>query len=382
MGIGCGISRDGYLRLAIALFLLVLLPAKGRAEDLQVQELERKVRERDQVILELLERVEALERRVGVERGATGSAGAPAGGLEEASGVDAGSEPGTIVVSEGEAERALERSLTREGALLLPEGVLEIEPGFSYSRREDAAPSFVVSGGGTVAAQTERNIDSVTADLAMRLGLPWDSQVEIGVPYRWSEVESVTNTGFSPVDSASESGSALGDLRLGFAKTLLREGLHRPDLVGRVTWDTESGEKSDNGVALGGGFQELRGSLTAIKRQDPIAFIGGLSYQYTFEDEQVQPGAAFGANFGSFIALSPETSLRFLLSATYQDETELSGRRVDGSDRTIGAFLVGGSTLLAPGVLMNLSAGIGLTDDADDFSFSLSLPIRLDSPLF
>jgi hypothetical protein len=52
------------------------------------------------------------------------------------------------------------------------------------------------------------------------------------------------------------------------------------------------------------------------------------------------------------------------------------GREIDGSDRNIGTFVVGGSTLLARGTLLNLSAGIGLTDDADDFSLSLSLPIR------
>jgi hypothetical protein len=35
-----------------------------------------------------------------------------------------------------------------------------------------------------------------------------------------------------------------------------------------------------------------------------------------------------------------------------------------------------GSTLLARGTLLNLSVGIGLTKDADDFSITLSLPIR------
>jgi hypothetical protein len=135
-------------------------------------------------------------------------------------------------------------------------------------------------------------------------------------------------------------------------------------------------------VSLGGGFHELRGSLTAIKRQDPIVFVGGLAYEHTFEEGPVQPGPAVSAGFGSFIALSPETSLRLLLSAAYQDETELSGNKIDGSDRTIGTFVVGGSTLLATGTLLNLSAAIGLTDDADDFSISLSLPIRLGRRLY
>jgi hypothetical protein len=374
------------LRLSLVAFVLTLFTAAAQAQDTREQELERKLQERDTVITELLERVEALERRVGVPR--------PSAAPTEISGQDAartterdlaqGSEraPGVVVVEEGAAERALERSLSREGALLLSSGILEVEPGFTYARQEDTTPSFVSSGGQLLAGEIERNADSITADLALRLGLPWDSQLEIGLPYRWREVESVTNVNFAPIDSSIQSAAGLGDVRVGLAKTLLREGLWRPDLVGRFTWDSDTGDVSDNGVSLGAGFHELQGSLTAIKRQDPIAFVGGLSYEHSFKSAQLQPGPTVSANFGGFIALSPETSLRLLLSGAYQDEAELSGSEIDGSDRTIGTFVVGGSTLLAPNTLLNLSAGIGLTDDADDFSITLSLPIRFSGPLY
>jgi hypothetical protein len=148
----------------------------------------------------------------------------------------------------------------------------------------------------------------------------------------------------------------------------------RPDLVGRLTWDTDTGDADV--------FDELRASLTAIKRQDPVTFIGGLSYQYAFENGPIQPGSSISASFGSLVALSPETSMRFLFSGTYQDETERSGRTINGSERTFATFVIGGSTLLGSGTLFNLSAGIGLTDDADDFSITLSLPIRLGSKLY
>lgn len=370
--------------LILAALALTLFAAAAQAQETNEQELRRKLEERDKVISELLDRVEALERRVGVHGPATGAAAAPEPDAAPAAGTDAAADseraPGTVVVDEETAERALERSLTREGALLLPPGVLEVEPSFTYARREESTPSFISSGGMVLAGETERNADSLTADLALRLGLPWDSQLEVGIPYRWREVETVTNLGFAPIDSSTDSGAGAGDLRVGLAKTLFREGLWRPDLVARVTWDTDTGAASDNGVPLGGGFHEVRGSLTAIKRQDPIAFVGGLSYEHSFEKDLVQPGPTVSANFGGFIALSPETSLRLVLSGGYQDETELSGSAVAGSDRVLGTFLVGGSTLLAPGTLLNLSAGIGLTDDADDFSITLSLPIRFGGP--
>jgi hypothetical protein len=379
------------LQFGLAAFVLTLSPLVAQAQDEQhTQELERKLQERDKVILELLKRVEALERRVGVDHATAESGKIPADAqdqvetpsTEKTPAESPEGKPGMVIVEEGEAERALERSLTRAGALLLSPGVLEVEPGFTYARKEDSTPQLFESNGQIFATETKLNSDSLTADVALRLGLPWDSQLEIGLPYRWREVESITTVDLAPTDSSSLSGSGLGDMRLGFAKTLLREGLWRPDLIGRITWDTDSGKLEDNGVSLGGGFHELRGALTAIKRQDPIVFVGGLSYEHSFEEDQIQPGPIVSANFGTFIALSPETSLRFLFSGAYRDESELSGNEIVGSDQTLASFIVGGTTLLAPGDLLNLSIEIGLTDDADDFAISLSLPVRFGRRLF
>ncbi len=257
-----------------------------------------------------------------------------------------------------------------------------MEPGVIFARQEVSTPSLFIADDQLVAAETELNSNSLTADMELRLGLPWDSQVELGLPYRWRGLESINSVGFLPTESSSRSGSGLGDVRLGLAKTLLREGLWRPDIVGRITWDTASGGREDNGVPLGGGFNEIRGSLSAIKRQDPIAFVGGLSYEYSFEDSQFLPGPILAASFGSFVALSPETSMRFIFSGGYQYESEMAGDTIPGSDRTLGTFVVGGTTLLAPGLLLNLAVNIGLTDDADDFGISVSLPIRFDSLLY
>jgi hypothetical protein len=378
--------------------MLALCATIAHADDTRVHELERNLRERDKVIMELLDRVEALEQRVGVRRASAGSAGAGAGGAGAggagAGGAGAGGAgaaigtataasraPGAVVADRASAERALERSLTRQGALLLPAGVLEIEPGLSYTRREDAAPTLVTSNGALFAGEVRRNVDSLGADFGLRLGLPWDSQLEIGIPYSRHRIGSVSTLGFEPTASSALSASGLGDVRLGFAKTLVREGLWRPDLVGRLTWDTRTGS-TRNGVSLGSGFHELSASLTAIKRHDPVAFIGGLSYRHAFERDQVRPGSAISANFGAAVALSPETSLQFALGAAHQRGTEFSGRGVAGTSRTVGTFTVGGSTLLGRGVLLNVSAGIGLTRDADDFSIMVSLPIRLDKALF
>lgn len=377
-----------YLQWILFFSVLALFPWEANAGSNTIQELKDQLQERDKVILELLERVEALEQRVGVkstaEKPGDASAHAPEAPEKKGGKTLESTEkaPGVVVVEEGAAERALSRSLTREGAFLLPPGILEVEPSLRYTRQEDATPRLFTSNNQLLAGETEQNINAITADLAVRLGLPWDSQLEMGLPYRYREVESVNNIGFASTGSTTQSAAAFGDLRVGLAKTILRESLWRPDLVARITWDTNSGKFSENGLSLGGGFNEFRGSLTAIKRQDPIAFVGGLSYEHSLEEDQIEPGPAISANFGSFIALSPETSIRLLVSGAYQNETRLSGDDIDGSDRTIASLVLGGATLLAPGTLLNIALEIGLTEDADDFAITMSLPFRFDKRLY
>ena len=350
--------------------LFVLITSLAQAEESQTPILQKQLQQRDQVIIELLERVDALEKRTGVQRRTDKSSESSKENIVTTSDTESAQAPGAVIVSEADAERALERSLTVEGALLLPSGILEIEPGFSYVRREDTAPGFTTIGPDVFASETEVNANIYTASLTLRWGLPWQSQLEIGQVYRRSETEAVTRISFAPVDSSYQTTSDWGDLRVGFAKTLLREDLSVPDLVGRITWDSDSGGTNS--------FEELQLSLTAIKRQDPVTFIAGLGYQHTFEKHSTEPGKIISTNFGGLIALNPETSMRFIFSALRQSERKQSGTEIAATDRTAASFITGGSVLLARGILLNLSIGMGLTDDAEDFSLAVSLPIRIN----
>lgn len=360
------------------LLLFILVTSLVQAEESQTPSLLQKLQQRDQVIIELLERVEVLEKELGVQPARSKKREKPDTDTQTQSQLQTINKdaPGVVVVDENMAERALERSLTRDGVLLLPSGVFEIEPRFAYARQENSTPSFVMSGGNVISSETERNSDSVTTGLSLRIGLPRDSQLEIGIPYRWRRTETVTNVNFVPIETSTRSGNGFGDVRITYAKTLLSEDTTYPDVIGRLTWDTDTGEISDNGISLGGGFHEIQASLSFIKREDPVVFVSGLSYEYTFEENEIKPGATIAANVGSYIALSPQTSLNLVLALAYDDETKIAGNAIEGSDRVIGTLIVGGSTLISRGTLLNLSVGVGLTDDADDFSITVSLPIR------
>ena len=357
-----------FLLCLTAICLPALMPRVCLSEETTIPELEKQIKLRDEAIIELLERVDALEKRTGVKHKTdkhNDSSLPKDNNLPDKQSAQA---PGAVVVEEGDAERALERSLTAVGALLLPAGVLEIEPGLAYTRYENNTPGFTTIGTDVFVSETEVNTNVYTASLQLRWGIPWQSQLEISKNYRKIENEAVSNINFVPATSNSKTRSEQGDLRIGLATTLLHEDLSLPDLVGRITWDSDS-EGDDS-------FEELQISFTAIKRQDPVTFLGGLAYRKTFEKNDIEPGTVASMSLGSLLALNPETSMRFIFSASSQGETRRDGVELEGSNRFAASFITGGSSLLARGILLNLSLGIGLTDDAEDFSVALSLPIR------
>lgn len=386
--------------------------AEPGLEDLQRQlkESHRQLEQRDEVINDLVRRVGELERRAAASA-VTTEPGAPAvrgtlpaslrpqppraapgrrpllaqqpGDPSAAPPPPAkpGQEPGAVEVDEQAAERALERTLVAGGALLLPFGQAEFEPSFNYTRRENGIPTLVDVGGDLVGGDQDQKRDEMTAALGLRVGLPWDTQLELSLPWNTVYEQRTVNVGAGARVTEGDTGSAIGDVTVGLAKTLVREKGWRPDVIARVTYDSNTGEKFDNGVPLSGGFHDVRGSVTAVKRQDPLAFVGTLAYQHSFEDDELQPGDQYTLSLGTILAVSPQTSLRFLLQQQFVDSAEIDGQELNNSDQRVANAQIGLSTTLGRGLLFDIVGGIGLTDDSPDYFLGLSLPYRFVVPV-
>ena len=80
------------------------------------------------------------------------------------------------------------------------------------------------------------------------------------------------------------------------------------------------------------------------------------------------------------IRILAENSLTFSLNQSYYEELELNGHNIEGSDRLASSFNIGLSTIIGPRTLLPLNVSVGLTEDASDYGFEISLPIRFDSP--
>lgn len=290
--------------------------------------------------------------------------------------------PGSFEVDENAAQRALERTLVQSGALLLPKGLVEIQPFVTYARREREVeilqiPLTVDSRGRIplVSESTRRNEFDMGANVLV--GLPFESQLELRIPYRsvnQSVVESRLN---SP--TTENTGNSIGDIRIGLAKTVFHETEWLPDLIGRLTWDTATSDISSNGVAMGSGFNDFIASLTALKRQDPLAFTATVAYQASLERQGIKPGDQATLAFGATLAASPQTSLSIGLQQTYIKALRQNGVQF-GSDRVSSAFTFGGSSTIGRNLFVSLTGGIGLTNDSPDYFFNIMLPFRFDAP--
>jgi hypothetical protein len=331
-------------------------------------DLQRQLQERDAIINDLMRRVEALERQLSTQR-------APAAPPTPDRGVTPGVRAPAPAEEEEAVARALERTLVIQGGLLLPPFTYEIGPTFNYASTRTDQLDIV---GDLVTPVTTRR-DFLDASLVMRAGLPYGSQADVRIPFVWDSTET---SSFGQSTSRQDAG--LGDIEIGLSKQLLYEREWMPDLLASVRWRSTTGRADFNSTGrIGGtglGFDALSGSLTAVKRQDPLVFLGSLSYTHFFDENrngiEFGLGDAIGARGDAFLAASPDTSLRFGLVTDFLQKSEINGAKVAGSDRVESVFEVGVSSILTRALLADFGVGIGLTEGAPDFVVTLSLPYR------
>ena len=79
---------------------------------------------------------------------------------------------------------------------------------------------------------------------------------------------------------------------------------------------------------------------------------------------------------GAILAVSPDTSLSFLLDFHYKPDDRLDDKAVVGSDETVAVLQLGLGRVISRSVLLNVTAAMGLTSDSPNFQLGLSMPIR------
>ncbi|MGE0653878.1 MAG: hypothetical protein AB7P12_19345, partial [Alphaproteobacteria bacterium] len=267
------LAVSGALRQAAA--AAPVTAAEDQSVDRRMKEMQRRLDERDVLIHELLKRVALLEARELAQRNSSGKE-QPRGGLGGTGGAEppvtshpagtaASGAAGHAPRAEDAVERALERTLVRQGSLVLPPFAIEIEPAFRYGF---ASNRGLEVGDGLLVDRHVRQ-DRIDASLGVRLGLPWRSQLGVTVPYVNDRAQ-VTHAGFA-TETAKADG--LGDLGIALSKQLTSEGVVRPDLVATVGYRASTGKRVGavgGGLAPAMGSDTIEGALNWVKRNDPL----------------------------------------------------------------------------------------------------------------
>jgi hypothetical protein len=335
-------------------------------------ELTEALKQRDEVIAALQARVTALEQ---ASRTAQNT---PVPPQNESAPVQVAT---ATPADDEENLQALSETLLQRGGLVLAPWKFEVIPSFAYSNRLVQGLALVQTPEGipTVVDQRLRE-DQIRGTMALRLGLPWSSQIDVHVPYNWIRKSRALGDG----SSALNKGSGLGDVEVALSHQFLQEKGGRPGLVAGASWRFSTGQDPFRtrvaSIATGSGTDQIRGRVTLIKRSDPLVFFGTASYSHDFASKQsfgtVQNGDSIGLQLGMVLSLNPDTSMTFGVSQEFRGRTRLDRDPVPGTDTLSSSLLLGIGQVLSPNLLLDVSLGVGLTRDSPDYVFQISLPFR------
>jgi len=287
--------------------------------------------------------------------------------------------PGQFDVSEEAAQRALERALVQTGAALLPSGTFEFVPTLTYQYQRASTPGQIAltTGGSVLITENVARSHQLEANALMRAGLPWGMQAEIGVPWDYKRLSVASRVNGAGLSEQVTDVTGLGDPTFSLTKQVLTESDVRPGLFLSAGWNSNFGQVKHH-IPLGTGFNEVLAGVTAVKRQDPLVFTGGFTYEKTLEHNGLTPGDQYIGTLAMLMAVSPETSLRFNQQVTFGREATFHGKAIPGSEKTAGTFSFGLLSILGRGLVVDFTAGIGETPDAPNFFVQLGFPIRLN----
>ena len=324
----------------------------------------------------------------------------PAGAQPSPEGPQPVAPGGTAEEERPQSEKPPEQLLVERGGVLLPAGVLQLEPSIEYdyySNNNVAINGFTIFDaiviGNVRVDSLNRNI--VTAAATARYGLIDRVQIEARVPYLYRKDSTTFGIGTNTEQQYQNEGTGLGDVQGTVSyQPIIGDGSLIPDVILRTTARFPTGESAfDIGTEdignsrtvlkrppTGSGFYGVGAGFTLVWRVDPVVFFGGFSYTANLSDDQgavgnIDPGDVYEFFGGINVALSELVSMNLSFDDQLVSSTTQNGNKVLNSDLNDARLILGTSVGVAPGTTLTFNAAAGLTNDSPDFAFTISLPI-------
>lgn len=288
--------------------------------------------------------------------------------------------------------------------VLTPKGALILEPSLQYSNSSNKRISlngYTIIPAITIGLIDVESIsrDTYIAALSTRYGLTNRLELELKVPYVYRNEESSTSPYATDtnIEDVRLDGHDLGDIEFGLRYQLNRPrsgpfyiaGLRIKSDTGTSPFEvsTDSDTLMPKELATGSGFWGVETSLSAIFASDPVVFFGSINYFWNIERDvetadgenyEIDPGDAYGFNFGMGLSLNERASF----SVGY-DHSIISKSKLDGEtmpDQTtihVGSLQLGYAYRLTEKSNLNLSFSIGVTESAPDVQLTLKMPTTM-----
>ena len=363
-----------------------------------------------QLIEEQRRRVDALMRELtgrGLPpTGAAQASGAPTG---DASGqmAQAGSPPQPVGEAPAPSEQLPQTAqIFAEPTVLTRAGGFTLEPSLQYIYSSDnrvALVGFTIIPAITIGLIDIRRVarEAWYAAFTARYGVTSRFELEAKVPWVYSETSTITRPLATPsvTDSTFDSsGSGIGDVELGARYQFnafrgdnmvyiggLRVRLPTGKGVFDVNYDPTTNLQTEN--PTGSGFYSIQPGISFVYPSDPAVFFGGLAYTYSPSRDvgngfgTIKPGGVTDLSFGMGLALNERASFSFGFQLSVVGESKQSGdfdplRTLgDTGTQTLGTARFGLTYAFTRRTALNLTLGIGVTDETPGLELTARVPI-------
>lgn len=383
---------------------------------------------------QLMRRVQVLENRVGAaappaSRPAAGATqGVPKAAVPSGSPAPAGASAQAAVAGTGTAEPPTRKSPGASRGvedLLLEEHTFfdqkfSAEVGFElahFDRSQLVLNGFLALDAiflGDIGID-EIDSDIFTTNFTGRWTVTDRLQLSMNLPFVYRET--TTRSGGQELSSILKSektvdDSDIGDITFGVSYRVFPETPTRPDIVWNTSVIAPTG-KDPYGIDFledplntnleypeklptGGGLWGVQTGLSFLKTVDPAILFASVSVRHYLEDGfddlgsnpealpspgDVQLGDQYQFSLGIAFALNERTSFSTAFTQRFISETEISRdglgtESVVGSDTTTGTFDIGVTYALTDRLSAVTNLGMGLTNDASDYTFAVKFPYR------
>lgn len=303
------------------------------------------------------------------------------------------------------SEKPVDQLALSRGAILLPQGMLQVEPFADYTRI--SSDRVAINGFSVFEAIVVGTIrvdrvfrDIYTTGVNVRYGLLDRLQLEARVPYVYRQDRELMGIGTTQEADRTIQNADIGDVE----GTLVYQAVIGTDtlpdvlvrLKGRAPTGTDSfeipttvgagGEVRLTKTPTGNGFYTMAPGVQMVWRTDPVVFYVGGNYLINMERNvggavgTITPGNTTELFFGLNLSVSERVSLNMTLYDSWTENTRQNGRRIAGTSFNSGLLLLGTALSLNPTTTLLVTGGIGVTKESPDFQLVISLPMTFRLP--